>query len=107
MFIRFAYFEGQVDNRDQKLFDNVVVNEMLPLIKSFPEIRDVKVLKNVWVEENAPPIYMCLQLTFDSKEDMEIALQSKQRAASKAKAEEIVPLLNGRVYHMNYISLDI
>jgi len=100
MIIRNAVFEGTVDN--QELFDRSVTEELIPLIKRFPKIRDVKVLKNIWLEDGAPPIYLVLQLCFDTNEDLEEALNSQQRAASKAKAEEIIPLLKGRVYHMNF-----
>ena len=102
MIIRNAYFEGIVENKDQTTFDNFIINELVPLINKFPLIKDVKILKNIWTEKDAPPIYLVLQLTFDSIEAMELALGSPERAASKAKAEEIIPLLKGRVYHMNF-----
>ena len=105
MITRNAYFEGVVENKNQEIFDNFIIDELIPLINKFPTIIDVKILKNIWVEKNAPPIYMVLQLTFKTIEDMEIALASQERAASKAKADEIIPLLKGRVYHMNFQQL--
>ena len=37
---------------------------------------------------------------------MEAALQSEERSASRAKSEEIIPFLDGRVYHINYAVLN-
>ena len=106
MYIRCAYFEGSVAPQNQKKFDDFVLYEMVPLITKFPKIRDVKVLRDIWRENDAPPIYLSLQLTFDTKEDMEAALQSEERSASRAKSEEIIPFLDGRVYHINYAVLN-
>lgn len=101
MYIRYAFFEGVVNDEDQQNFDNHVQNEMLPLIRNFPGLISVRVLRPGMIEDQLPKAYMILEMSYASPADMEQALKSPERELNKQKTEQILPLLkNGVVRHM-------
>ena len=102
MYIRCAYFEGTIKNSDKATFKHHVITEMVPLIQQFPGLIELRVNWDVWVENNAPPIILKLEMVFNSLEDIETALNSKIRAQNKIKSAQIMPLLKGRVFHINH-----
>ena len=106
MIVRCAIFEGTVRDGEQERFDALIMEQLVPLIRKFPRIIEVQVNRNLWTEAGAPPIYLMLQLWFQTEKDLEVALASPERAASRNKAMEILPMFEGRVYHMNFLHMD-
>lgn len=102
MYTRCAYFEGTVDRQDQETFNNFIDQEIVPIMRTFPGLRQLRILRPVWREEGAPHYYQQFELSFDSLEAIEHFLASKERAANVIKIQEILPLFKGTIKHMNH-----
>lgn len=102
MYTRCAYFEGTVDPDNQEYFDSFIDREVVPIMRTFPGLRQLRILRPVWREEGAPNYYQQFELTFDSLEAIEHFLESDERKANVAKIAEVLPLFKGTVKHMNH-----
>jgi uncharacterized protein (TIGR02118 family) len=100
MIIRSAFLEGTVAPEDRAKFDAHMRDVVVPLIGTYPGIRGVNLRQVVEADEGAPPFYMSFDLLFDTLEDMHAALASDTRASVRRQLGEIMPLLQGRVYHV-------
>lgn len=104
MYVRCAYFVGTVAPEHQAEFNRVYEERAMPIIATFPRIRSARLLRGDWHEAGAPPVYQVIELTFDSKQDLEAALASDARAANLKMLKEsgVEKYLNGAIYHINY-----
>lgn len=102
MFVRCAYFIGDVAAENRAKFDTFIDTQSAPILATFPGLKSFRILRGRWYEEGAPGIYMTIELTFDSLADIEAALASEQRARNLEKMKEILPLFEGQVRHVNY-----
>lgn len=102
MYVRCAYFMGTVAPENRARFNAFFDNESLPIMATFPNIRGVRILRGEWYEEGAPGIYQTIELTFDAKEDIDAMLKSEPRARNLKKLAEIMPLFEGKVFHINH-----
>ncbi len=104
MYVRCAYFEGTVAAENRERFDRFFDEEVIPMITRFPNLRRVRLLRGEWFEEGAPGIYQTIELTFDSKEDVDTALASEARTRNveNMKKSGIMDLFDGRLYHINH-----
>lgn len=106
MYVRCAYFVGTVAPEHKAEFDRVYEEKAMPIIATFPKIRSARLLRGDWHEtaKGAPPVYQVIELTFDSKEDLEAALASEPRAANLKMLKEagVEQYLDGSIYHINY-----
>ncbi|RUM96680.1 EthD family reductase [Pseudaminobacter arsenicus] len=100
MIVRSAFLEGHVEEADQEQFDRSMRENVLPAIRSYPGIRDVRLRRLVVPEEGAPPAYMIFDLYFDSVADMNAALASETRQIVRSKIAENMGPFKGRVYHL-------
>lgn len=73
---------------------------VLPAIASYPGLRGVKLRKLALADEGAPPVYMVVELHFDSIADMNAALASPVRQAVRERIGSAMSLFKGRVYHL-------
>ncbi len=102
MFVRCAYFEGDVAPENRERFDRVVDQEIAPLMARFPKVRAVRILRGDWFEDAAPRYYQTFEMQFDTAEDIEAALQAPVRKQIHAKLSEILPLFDGSIKHINH-----
>lgn len=102
MYVRCAFFEGTVDAQHRERFNSFINTELVPLLRQFPGLRDLRILRPEWSEDGAPQILLQTEMLFDSKEALERALDSDVRRKSREVAAEILPLFKGRLYHINY-----
>jgi hypothetical protein len=102
MHVRAGIFEGTVDPKDQPAFDAFIQEKVLPILTSFPKIRQARVLRSKSVEDDGPPIYQVFEMQFDTAEDCAAALASPTRARSRAALAEVMPMFKGRIYHIMY-----
>lgn len=102
MYVRCAYFEGEVAPENRERFDRFMREEVVPRILRFPGIRRFRIMRAGWHEEGATRLYQTFELTFDSLEAIERALASPERADNVAKMKEIMPLFAGRIVHVNH-----
>ena len=104
MYVRCAYFIGDVAAENQQKFNRFFEEEAVPLINKFPGIRGVRLLRADWREEGAPNFYHVLELTFDDAAAVETALASEERAANIAHMQKsgIMDLFDGKIVHVNF-----
>jgi uncharacterized protein (TIGR02118 family) len=100
MIIRSAVLEGEVPEADRAHFDRQMRETVLPAIRRYPGIRNVKLRWAAEQEAGAPPVYVVFDLHFDSLEAMHQALASEIRQEVRQQLGTIMPLFKGRVYHL-------
>ncbi|CAH1651563.1 conserved hypothetical protein [Hyphomicrobiales bacterium] len=100
MIIRSAVLEGHVAPEDQEAFDRSMRAYVLPAIRSYPRLREVKLRKLAVPEAGAPDVYMTFDLYFDSLADMDAALASETRQVVRKTIAENMASFKGRVYHL-------
>ena len=102
MFIRCAYFVGKpIPGKEAQLRARLA--ETLGLYMGFDKIRRVQLLSTQAAEEGAPDVFACLQLSFDTEQDLQQALATPYRQQLRAHfAEAVLPLFDGTVKHINH-----
>ena len=100
MIVRSAVLEGSVAQAEQGRFDSYMQQTAMAAIARYPGIREVRLRKPVQSEPGAPPVYMIFDLYFDDLEAMHQALASPIRTEVRLALAEMMPLLEGRVYHL-------
>lgn len=100
MIIRQAFLEGHVAPEHQDAFDQAMRDRVLPEIRTYPGIRDVRLRKIAVPEVGAPPVYMTFDLYFDSVAAMDAALASETRQRVRVSIAENMTHFQGRVYHL-------
>ncbi|WP_316980408.1 EthD domain-containing protein [Shumkonia mesophila] len=102
MYIRCAYFVGTVAPENRARFDSFIDTECAPIIATFPNLRSFRILRGRWYEKGAPDIYMTIEMSFDGDAAVEAYLTSEERARNGAKMKQILPLFEGRIFHINH-----
>jgi hypothetical protein len=100
MIIRSAILEGSVAEADRAAFDRQMNETVLAAIATYPGIRAVRLRRPVESEAGAPPIHVIFDLHFDTLADMHAALASPVRARVRETIAAVMPLFQGRVYHL-------
>lgn len=100
MLIRSAVLEGSVPDAERTGFDRHMRETVRAAIATYPGIRDVKLRWPAETETGAPPIYVIFDLYFDDLAAMHTALASETRALVRKSLGEIMPVFQGRVYHL-------
>ncbi|MBN9036785.1 MAG: EthD family reductase [Rhizobiales bacterium] len=100
MIVRSAVLDGHVEEADRERFDRGMRDNVLPAIRTYPGIRDVRLRRLVVPEQGAPSAYMVFDLYFDSLADMDAALASETRQTVRTKIAENMGPFKGRVYHL-------
>ena len=101
MFVRCAYFEGTVHTGEKDRFERLVMEQIAPKMLCFPAIRRLEFYFSCDFETPERNICLCIEHTYDSREDIDAAITSDARAAMQADLEELLALFEGRVYHVN------
>ena len=102
MYVRCAYFEGNVATADRGRFESLVREQISPQMLLFPGIRKLRLL---WGRENETPdrnIYLVLEHAYDSLQDIQVAITSDVRAGMQSALDELISLFDGKIYHVNY-----
>ncbi len=113
MLVRCAYYVGTVDPKDQKTFDDYVLNVHLPMVATWPRLRGLRLLKNNGkaYEGEPPRYYQCFELSFDNQADMDFCMASGERKYCRQVAAKDIAsfkgLFRGEVHHINYEVTDI
>lgn len=104
MYVRCAYFEGNVAEAKRERFESIVREQMAPKMRRFPRIRSLRLL---WGREHEVPersIYLVIEHGYDSLEDIQAAITSDVRAGMQDAIDELVSLFDGRIWHVNHES---
>ncbi len=102
MWVRCGYFIGTVKSENKEEFDAFCDTKARAHLLTYPGIRKVRILRSAWHEDGAPGIYQTFELTFDSKEAIDVMLKSPERDAMGALMSQILPLFDGYTKHINY-----
>lgn len=100
MIIRSAVLEGSVTDANRVEFDRHMRETVLSAIATYPGLREVRLRHPVLAEAGAPPMYVVFDLYFDSLADMDTALASPVRARVRETIAAVMPMFEGRVYHL-------
>ena len=100
MIVRCAYLEGDVLPENRARFDAFIAAEVVPLMKRFPGVQSVRVMRAIAVEDDGHGIYMSFESAYPSQEAMDHAFTQPIRQEMRAKMKEILPLFKGRLFHI-------
>lgn len=100
MIVRCAYLEGRVEAANLARFDDFIAREIVPVMKRFPGVRSVRVMRALSVEDDGPLLHMTFESVYDSVEAMHHAFGFPVRQELKARMKEILPLFTGRLFHI-------
>lgn len=100
MIVRCAYLEGSVRPEHRSRFDAFIRVEIVPLMKRFPGATSVRVMRADTFEEDGPSLRMTFETVYPSMEAMERAFAHPVRHLLRQKLNEIMPLFEGRIFHI-------
>ena len=96
-----AYYEGNVKGSEAE-FDAYIQNTHLPLVAKYPKLQQLRFLKGVARDDNAPKFYLSFELFFKDWNDFEIAKNSEERQAAVEDALKLEEWFDGEIHHVVY-----
>ena len=99
MFIRCAFFQGQVKPGLEDTFNRYIRDNLVPLWTRFPGAQEVRVLRQVESDTSDPHFGMVLAVRYPSREAIEIALASEVRLQSREVSKALIDMFDGTVFH--------
>ena len=99
MFIRCAFFKGQVKPGMEEAFDQHVHQKLVPLWTRFPGALEVRVLRQLESDVGDPTLAMVLSIRYASREDIAAALDSPVRHESREVSKKLFEMFDGSVFH--------
>jgi hypothetical protein len=102
MYIRSAFWIGQPKAGQEAAFKAGVDDELVPAMRKFPGVLDVKALWPAKREDSPPAIALQILVEFKQREDTELMLASAERAALRPRVKEVASLFDGAMSHIEY-----
>jgi hypothetical protein len=100
MITRYALFKGRLLSGKEQAFKKAVLEELLPTWQVYPRAVDVRVSFATSKDTHAPDIPLILAVDFPTEADLNSALESKERLASRAATQRVLPgLFEGEILH--------
>ena len=99
MFIRCAFFEGEVHDGCERKFADFVRDRLVPLWTKFPGAVEVRVLRQKDSDTPSPHYAMVLAIKYPTLAAIEEAMKSDMRAKSREETGELVKMFEGRIFH--------
>lgn len=99
MILRQALFEGTIHAGREREFRAFVEQNLLPMWRNFPGVREVRVLFSLSRDDGAPAYPMALTMLFDDEAALAAALEAPIRLESRAVTAELLKMFDGRVHH--------
>ncbi len=100
MIVRSAILEGTVKPEDSERFDRAMRDEIVPLMKQFPGVKSVRVVRAKTIEDDGLPIHMIFESVYESVDAMNEAFKAPVRTVLKAKIKSIMEMFDGRMFHI-------
>ncbi len=99
---RCAYFLGRpVEGKSEQLMQSL--GAIVTGFAALPGVTSAQLERPSYFESDALDIYAVVRLSFDSLEDIDVALAAPERQRLRRQfAERILPLFQGTVTHVNY-----
>lgn len=99
MFIRCAFFKGQVKPGMEQAFNRHVHKTLVPLWTRFPGALEVRVLRQLESDVGDPELAMVLSIRYATREDIARALDSPVRYESREASKALFDMFDGTVFH--------
>jgi len=99
MYIRYAFFEGKVKEGCEAAFTKFVRERLVPIWTTFPDAKEVRILRQQSADDGAPRFEMVLAIRYPSLEAVEVAVNSDARARARLETRELVKMFEGRIFH--------
>jgi hypothetical protein len=99
MFIRCAFFEGQIKSGKHEAFYAFVSENLVPLWTRFPGATEVRVLSQTQSDTDNPHYAMVLAIQYPDLASIEKALLSDVRQKSREVTGDLVEMFEGRIFH--------
>lgn len=99
MIVRQAFFRGRIHAGREAEFRRFVEERLVPLWKTFPGVRDVRVLFEHERDEGVAPIALSLAMLFEDRAAVDIALAAPVRFESRGVTGELLAMFDGKVEH--------
>lgn len=99
MIVRQAFFRGRIHAGREAEFRRFVEERLMPLWRSFPGVRDVRVQFERERDEGVAPIALALSMVFDDRSAVDVALAAPVRFESRGVTSELLKMFEGRVEH--------
>jgi hypothetical protein len=96
---RTAIFEGRIKDGCEAQFFAAINERLAPLWRQFPHATNVRLLRMVAADADAPAIVMIQQIDYPSMAALEEAIASPIRAQARAITLELMAMFEGRFYH--------
>lgn len=100
MIVRTACLEGRVQPQDIDRLDALVATDIVPLMKRFPGVKSVRVLRALSIEDDGPLLHLTFESAYESEEAMRQAFLDPVRQELKAQLTRITPMFTGRLFHI-------
>ncbi len=79
----------------------------MPMVAKYPGLVSLRLLKGVHWNDSEPPYFLTFELGFESREDLDSALQSENRYAAREDLGKFIPMFDGEIRHVLYEVNDI
>lgn len=99
MFIRCAFFKGKIKAGQEEAFHAHWQENLVPLWSAFPHLLELRVLREVESDDPESPFPLVMAMKFASRADIEAALASDTRWASKETSKKLFEMFDGHVIH--------
>jgi hypothetical protein len=99
MFIRCAFFQGNVKPGMEEAFNRYIRDKLVPLWTRFPGAQEVRVLRQVESDVDKPHFGMVLSVRYPSRESIAVALASEVRMTSREVSKDLIAMFDGSVFH--------
>lgn len=99
MFVRCAFFHGHVKPGRQAEFDDHIAAELHALWTRFPNVQEVRLLREVESDRPDMHLELVIAMRFESHEAIAEALASDTRHASRDASQALFDMFDGHVFH--------
>ncbi|MET3598257.1 hypothetical protein [Martelella mangrovi] len=99
MIIRYALFEGRINEGREAEFRAYVTEKLVPLWRQFPGAQDLQVYFSVERDDGAPEYALVMAVRYDSLDAVAKALESDVRYQSRDVTQGLLEMFTGRVHH--------
>ena len=100
MITRTAIFEGRIKQGQEERFFSEIKARLAPLWRRVPHASNVRLLRVVAADGDAPPVAMIQQIDYPSHAALAEAIASPARAEARALTLELMEMFEGRFYHV-------
>ena len=69
MYVRCAYFQGEVAPADRERFDRFMDEEIMPRLVHMPKVRAIRLLRGRQFQDDCPRFYQTVEQDYDSLAD--------------------------------------